>query len=254
MIECTDLSLSYGKKTVLEQVSFTADSGTVTVILGKNGCGKSTLLRAVSGGIPHSGSLRIEGRDIRTYSFAERARRVGCMPQMLRSPEITVRELVSFGRQPYTGWSGILSASDRKIVEQVLEKTGLSGLADSYLHRISGGERQKAYFAMLLSQDPLNLLLDEPGSHLDPEYKATLCRFLREEREQGKTVLVVLHDLNDAIEIADQILVLHQGCLIFSGSASAFCDSGVPESVFGLRRYAGYEAGNPQSKCRYFFF
>ena len=236
MIECKDVKVKYGKKEVLHSVSFTAEPSRITVILGKNGCGKSTLLRAVSGLIPYDGSISVDGNEIRSIDTARRARCIALMPQMLRSPGITVRQLVSYGRNPYTGRMGILSPADREKVEEVMEKTGISALAESYLGCISGGERQKAYFAMLLAQDTPNLLLDEPGAHLDTEYMKNLCDFLRAERDAGKTVVAVLHDINRAIELADLITVLHNGARVFCGTPKEFCAGDIPETVFGLQR------------------
>ena len=129
MIECKDVKVKYGKKEVLHSVAFTAEPSHITVILGKNGCGKSTLLRAMSGLIPYDGSIVVDGKEIRSIDTARRARCIALMPQMLRSPGITVRQLVSYGRNPYTGRMGILSPADREKVEEVMEKTGISALA-----------------------------------------------------------------------------------------------------------------------------
>lgn len=253
MIECKNVIAAYGKKEILHSVSFTAEPARITVILGKNGCGKSTLLRAVAGLIPYGGCITVDGDEVRNMRSAQRARRVSLMPQLLHSPDITVRRLVSYGRSPYTGFSGTLSPADRQKVEQVMEKTGISALADSYLGRISGGERQKAYFAMLLAQDAPDLLLDEPGAHLDSEYMKSLCGFLREERSAGKTVVAVLHDINRAIELADRIIVIHKGSCIFNGTADEFCGSDIPESIFGLQRLECYHTAVPAGKKISFF-
>ncbi len=253
MIECKNVTVAYGKKEILHSVSFTAETEHITVILGKNGCGKSTLLRAVSGLIPYGGSITVDGYEVRNMRSAQRARLVSLMPQILHSPDITVRRLVSYGRSPYTGFSGVLSPADRQKVELVMEKTGISDLADSYLGRISGGERQKTYFAMLLAQDAPHLLLDEPGAHLDTEYMKSLCGSLREERNSGKTVVAVLHDINRAIELADRIIVIHKGSLIFDGTADELCDSDIPQSIFGLQRMECYSPADRVGKKINFF-
>ncbi|MGI6497387.1 MAG: ABC transporter ATP-binding protein [Oscillospiraceae bacterium] len=237
MLECYDVSVSYNKKRVLGSVSFRAEPGQITVLLGKNGCGKTTLFRALSGNLRYSGSIVADGCQISGLPAHKRARLVSVMPQVLRSPDITVCDLVAFGRQPYTGISGVLSAKDRKIVQDAIEKTGLSALAHTKISRISGGERQKAFFAMLLAQDTPNLLLDEPGAHLDAKYMNSMFRFLNEEKNKGKTVVAVLHDINGAVEIADQIVVIHNGRTMFCGTPADFCLSCVAEEVFGLRKF-----------------
>ena len=236
MIVCQNVSVRYGKREVISSLSLALEEGKITVLLGKNGCGKATLLRAISGGVRYSGSIAADGCEISQMKPPARAQKIAVMPQMLKSPGITVRELVSFGRQPYTGFSGVLSETDRLKVEAVLQKTGLLPLADATLDRISGGERQKAYFAMLLAQETAHLLLDEPGSHLDNVGMQSLCDFLLQEKEEGKMILAVLHDLNRAVELADRIAILDGGSLIFSGTPASFSESDLPERIFRVRK------------------
>lgn len=237
MIELKNVFVDYGRTPTLKDISFTAESGKITVLLGKNGSGKTTLLRAIAGSVPYRGSVAVDGAESASLSYGERAKRLAIMPQLLHSPPITVRELVAFGRQPYTGITGVLSKTDREIVESVLQKTELTALADKKLNRISGGERQKAYFALLLCQSTQNLLLDEPVSHLDVAYGNSLMTFLREERESGKAIVAVLHDINRALDIADKIIVLRSGEVFFEGDKTAFCEGTVAEQAFGLKKY-----------------
>lgn len=237
MIQCKNLSLRYGSREILRNLSFTANPGEVTVLLGKNGSGKSTLLRALCGNLPYDGSIALCGRELRTIRPSDRAVMIGMMPQMLRAPEITVRELVSFGRHPYTGFSGVLSEEDRKFVGGVIADTGISEIENKLLSRISGGERQKAYFAMLLAQNPTCMVLDEPGAHLDTENMNDLCDFLSTVKKDGRTVLAVLHDINRAVAVADHLLVLHDRCAVFDGTPAQFCESDFPEKVFGLKKF-----------------
>lgn len=237
MIELNDVCAGYKGKTVARGIRFSACSGTITVLLGKNGCGKSTLLRAIAGNLPYTGSILLDGQEIRHMRPRERARRLAVMPQLLRSPDISVRELVSYGRQPYTGITGALSAADQQAVENAIRETGIEPLSDSFLDRISGGERQKAYFALLLAQDTPNWLLDEPGAFLDAEYMNSLCGFLSRAKQSGKTVLTVLHDINRALEIADQLIVLRDEGIAFCGAPDAFLECRIAERFFGLRRF-----------------
>jgi len=249
MIKFVDVTVGYGKREVLKDLTFTAESGKITVILGKNGCGKSTLLRAVSGVIPYKGSILLDGEELRYMPLKKRAHLIAVMPQILKSPDITVYELVSLGRQPYTGITGTISETDKNRVKQVINDIGISDLADKKINRISGGERQKAYFAMLMAQDTPNMLLDEPGAFLDAEYMSRLCDFLLSAKAACKTVVTVLHDVNRAVELADKMIVLKNGG-VFVGTAEEFTRSDLPSRHFGLRRF---EAVCENGEKRYFF-
>ena len=239
MIELSDVTVGYGKKDLAQKVSLTAKSGEITVLLGKNGSGKSTVVKAVCGNLPYGGSITLDGAEVCKMKPNERSRRVSLMPQIQRSPNITVREMVSYGRQPYTGFSGILTENDKSIVQSVIQKTGLTSLSEKSVNTLSGGERQKTYFAMLLAQDTPNIVLDEPGTFLDAQYMNFLCSFLLSLKKEGKTVLAVLHDINRALEIADRLAVLDGGKFIFTGTAREFILSGTAKSLFGLEKYEG---------------
>lgn len=252
MIECQNVSVRYAKTVVLQEISFTALPAQITVILGKNGSGKSTLLRAICGAVPYTGTVLADGEDLRQLRAGARARRVSLMPQLLPAPDVTVRELVSFGRQPYTGIGGILSRTDKEKVEDVLQKTGLLPLAQRPVTHLSGGERQKAYFAMLLAADTPHLLLDEPAAHLDAEYTGALCRFLQAERARGKTVLAVLHDVNRALSLADRLLVLSGGRAVFDGTPADFAGSSLPADLFGLERLTVLPQTSPDTPETFF--
>lgn len=236
MIELKKTAVGYGRIIVAENVSFTAKAGEITVLLGKNGCGKSTLIRSISGNLPYGGSIMLDGIEVHALKPKERAKRIAIMPQILLSPEITITELVSYGRQPYTGFTGILSENDKKFVAAVINDTGITKLANARVDRISGGERQKAYFAALLAQNTENLVLDEPGAFLDAEYMNNLCAFLLKAKSEGKTVLAVLHDVNRALEIADKLVVLDKK-IVFDGDRDTFIANGIAEHFFSLKRF-----------------
>ncbi len=244
MIEFKNVSVGYRKKTILSDISFTADNAQICVLLGHNGSGKSTLMRAVTGNLPYSGSITIDKNEISKISPSRRAKLLSLMPQMLTRPSISVYELVSFGRQPYTGISGILSDSDYTKIDDAIRKTNLESLADSPCDRISGGELQRAYLAMVLAQDTPNLLLDEPAAHLDARYERQISDFLLGLKADGRAVLAVLHNINHALEIADRIVVIDSGKLIFRGNRGEFIERGIAEELFGLRRYTCRPCGN----------
>lgn len=236
MIELNDVSVGYRGKPILSNISFTVSDGEICALLGHNGCGKSTLLRAVTGSLGYVGSIRIDGQETRRLSN-DRAKLISLMPQLMARPSISVYELVSFGRQPYTGISGILSKSDRLKIDDAIQKARLLPLALSRCDRISGGELQRAYLAMVLAQDTPNLLLDEPAAHLDARYERQISEFLRALRADRRAVLAVLHNINHALSIADRIIVIDSGRLVFNGNRAEFADRQIAETYFGLRRY-----------------
>lgn len=236
MIELNDVSVGYRGKPILSNISFTVSDGEICALLGHNGCGKSTLLRAVMGSLGYTGSIRIDGQETRRLSN-DRAKLISLMPQLMARPSISVYELVSFGRQPYTGISGILSKSDRQKIDEAIQKTRLEPLALSRCDRISGGELQRAYLAMVLAQDTPNLLLDEPAAHLDARYERQISDFLLALKADRRAVLAVLHNINHALAIADRIIVIDSGKLVFNGNRAEFADRQIAETYFGLRRY-----------------
>ncbi len=236
MIELYDVSVGYRGKPILSNISFTVSDGEICALLGHNGCGKSTLLRAVMGSLGYTGSIRIDGQETRRLSN-DRAKLISLMPQLMARPSISVYELVSFGRQPYTGISGILSKSDRLKIDDAIQKARLLPLALSRCDRISGGELQRAYLAMVLAQDTPNLLLDEPAAHLDARYERQISDFLLALKADRRAVLAVLHNINHALSIADRIIVIDSGRLVFNGNRAEFADRQIAETYFGLRRY-----------------
>lgn len=236
MIECKDLCVSFKGKSILKNISLTAESGRITSVIGRNGSGKTTLLSALRGDIKHSGKISVSDADVDTLSIKEISKRISLMPQVLPSPDISVRSLVSFGRTPYTSFSGILSDEDKEKVEHAIDELNISHLADRMLGTLSGGERQRAFFAMLLAQDTDVIMADEPTTYMDIPAKKEMFGFLSDLKSKGKTVIIVLHDINDAIRVSDRIHLIDGGKLIFSGSASEFSSSSYPRDIFALDR------------------
>ena len=235
MLQCRNLSLTLGKQEILRDISFQAQPGTITILLGKNGSGKSSLLSCLSGNqTKYTGSVELDGKDVRSMGTTERARALAVMPQVLPLPPVSVAELVCFARHPYTGYTGRLTAKDREIARQALQHTGMYVHENHKVNLLSGGERQLAFFTMMLAQQTPIVLLDEPASSLDTEYRRMVYRFLRDFRNQGKTVIAVMHDLSEAIALADTIGVLHSSHMVFWGTPQAFLSSDVPGDVFGL--------------------
>ncbi len=208
------VSISYGKKRILEDVSMEFEQGRITTIIGPNGCGKSSLLKTIPRTvIPVSGTAILEGKPIRSYSPKELARKVAYLPQIHTSPDdIDIRTLVSYGRYPYKKFGSGLTEEDNRIIDETLELTGLRHLADRMLNHLSGGEKQRAWIAMTICQQPQVLLLDEPITYLDVGYQVEVMELVRELCDRLKiTIVMVLHDMNFTARYSDRIYVLKDG-------------------------------------------
>lgn len=230
------ISVSYRTRQILHDVSFLAESGSITVLLGRNGAGKSTLVRCLTGEKQdYSGRICLDSDDVRTMTPAQRACRLACLPQVLPRPHVTVRELISFGRTPYTSLTGTLSPEDRERVDWAISATGLRSFEHAFVDELSGGERKKAFFAMTLAQDTPVVVLDEPTAHLDAVSRFEFLALLEQLcRETGKTFLAVMHELPEVLRYADRMVVLHDRQVAFTGTAEDCLAAGIPESCFHL--------------------
>lgn len=210
-----ELSLGYARKSVLlSDISFDASGGELIALLGRNGTGKSTLLRTLAGDLkPCSGSIRLNGTELASFSLRQRAEHIAYSPSRLQFEPLTrVEELVAFGRFAARGWLKPLQPTDRAIIEKALEAVNLVPLRRSYLSEISDGERQRASIALALAQTASLLLLDEPTAYLDYLARQELVALLREvAHTQKRLVLYATHDLSVAINYADRFLWIADG-------------------------------------------
>lgn len=232
-----NLTLSYQSRTVSRELDVEIPAGKVTVIIGPNACGKSTLLRALSRLLtPTTGQVYIEGKNLASLGAKAFARQLGLLPQSSTAPfGITVADLVGRGRFPHQRMLQQWSHEDETAVRSALEATGLTDLAQRPVDELSGGQRQRVWIALLLAQDTPVMLLDEPTTYLDISHQLEvleLCRRLN--REQGRTVVLVLHDLAQAARFADQLLVLHDGKLAAAGAPAEVLTVELLAEVFGL--------------------
>ena len=233
MMHLKNITAGYGQEPVLRDVSLAIPRGKVTVLVGPNGCGKSTLLRVAARLMePEKGELWLGNQLAGTLSRKEFARWVALLPQNRAVPEITVGSLVLHGRFPYLGYPRRYSAKDREIAKQAMERVGVEHLEHRLVSRLSGGQRQKVYLAMAAAQDTPFLLLDEPTTFLDIGHQLEMTALVRQLAGQGKGVLMVLHDLNQALTCADQIVVMEGGAILCSGTAEEVADRGVLSRVF----------------------
>lgn len=239
------VSVQYGKRPVLCDVSFALPKGKITVLLGQNGVGKSTLLRCVNGLCPYTGRILLDGTPLSALSDREKARQIGILPQVLPSTHFTAQTLIELGRNPYVGPTGRLAETDRKQVENAIERTEVHPFLTRTVDTLSGGERCRAFLAMLVAQNPAVLLLDEPFAALDAPGRRQFYTLLRSLADRDdKTILVILHDLTEAMEIADHVVILQNGGVAFAGSRDDCLGTTVLEDTFGVQRFIGVQQYN----------
>lgn len=235
MIKLEHLTAGYGGRPVLYDISLTFPTGQITVLLGPNGSGKSTLLRAIPGlSDVQGGRILVQDKPLNQWSSGALAREVSYLPQSRRVPDMTVEQLVLHGRFPYLTYPRRYRENDRTMARQAMAQVGISEFAQRPLKELSGGTRQKAYIAMALAQDTSAVLLDEPNAWLDIAHQLQLMELCRQLARQGKAVVLVLHDLNLALEYADRIALLSGGRLLAEGTGPQLCASGALEQAFGV--------------------
>jgi iron complex transport system ATP-binding protein len=220
----------------LKPVSFEIKSGSFAVLTGPNGSGKSTLFSLINGLVkPVGGTVAVDGREISTIPSKERARIMGMVPQINKITfDYTVEEMVAMGRYPYQALFSGESKTDREAVDHVIDRLELAGYRTRSIQSLSGGEYQRVLLARVLVQQTEILLLDEPGNHLDLKHQTMLLNLLKEEVNRGKTVVAVLHDLNQALYYADCGMLLKDGECVRSGNPGDFLTRSTIKDVFGV--------------------
>ncbi|ANQ17600.1 ferric citrate ABC transporter ATP-binding protein FecE [Vibrio natriegens] len=236
MIAANNLNVSYGDKIIIEALNLTLPKGKITALIGPNGCGKSTLLKTLARiNMPTKGEVLLNGKALKSYRDKHLAQEMSLLPQVLETPEgITVKRLVEYGRSPYLSHWGKLGEHDNNMVASAMRETGVDDLAEQTVESLSGGQRQRAWIAMILAQDTNIVMLDEPTTYLDLSHQIELMKIMREMNNKGKTVIVVLHDLNQACRYCDHLVVLKKGQLIAQGSPDDVFTETLLKDVFSL--------------------
>ncbi|MBG6216288.1 iron complex transport system ATP-binding protein [Arthrobacter sp. CAN_A6] len=235
MISVTGVSKRYGTSTVVDNVNCEIREGGVTSIIGPNGAGKSTLLSMVSRLLPmDAGVVSVDGLDVTATPGRELGRKMAILRQDNQlTVRLTVRDLVGFGRYPHHG--GRPGPGDRALVEQAMDYVDLVGLADRFVDELSGGQRQRAFIAMVLAQDTDYLLLDEPLNNLDMKHSVEMMRLLRRlTNDLGKTVVLVIHDINFASCYSDDIIAMCEGRIIHQGPPARIMQPEVLHDIYDI--------------------
>ena len=237
MIHVKNLSFRYVNKIVLQDISFVLSENIIVAIVGPNGAGKSTLLKILAGIlVPNRGSIQMNEADFTRLSAGERARLVGYLPQEFDTPfAFTVEDVVRMGRFPFQRGMFATSAQDQQIVEQAMQATDVLAFRHRPFNQLSGGEKQRVMLASVLAQEVPILLLDEPTRALDYAHQAQLMQVLqRENREQGKTVVWVTHDVNLALRFSDVIIFLKDGQIVEQGTPPEVVRPEILHTVFDV--------------------
>lgn len=235
--EARHLVAGYDTKMVLDRISLQIPSNQISVIIGANACGKSTLLKTLARQIkPASGEILLDGEPIHTIPPKQFARVVGLLPQSPIVPEgITVADLVGRGRYPHQSFFGTWSKKDVAAVAEAMDIMNIGELANRNIEELSGGQRQRVWIAMVLAQQTDILFLDEPTTFLDITYQIEILDLLTDlNRQYGKTIVMVLHDINLSARYADYLFALRQGKLVAEGRPSEVITSHLIKEVFGL--------------------
>ncbi|PJO38244.1 ABC transporter ATP-binding protein [Delftia acidovorans] len=230
------VTLRYGERTISQGLSLAIPDGSFTVIVGPNACGKSTLLRALSRLlVPAAGQVILDGRHISQFPAKEVARRLGLLPQSAVAPDgITVADLVARGRYPHQSFLRQWTDADEQAVAEAMQATDVATLSDRLLDELSGGQRQRVWIAMVLAQQTPILLLDEPTTFLDIAHQIELMELLADLNDAGRTVVAVLHDLNQACRYASHLIAMRDGRIAAQGAPGAIFTEQLVQEVFGL--------------------
>ena len=237
MLETRELTLAYDKATIIATLGLTIPTGKITALVGPNGCGKSTLLRGLARLLkPRGGTVLLDGHDIHRLPTRDLAKQLGILPQGPVAPEgLTVRELVAQGRYPHQAWLQKWATDDEAAVNKALGITGMAALAEHPVDALSGGQRQRVWIAMTLAQETSIILLDEPTTFLDLSHQMEVLQLLEKlNREEQRTIVMVVHDLNHATRHAHHLVALRNGEVVATGSPATVMTAEFIRFVFGV--------------------
>jgi iron complex transport system ATP-binding protein len=247
-----ELSIGYGEALIVKNLSIEIPDKKITTIIGPNGCGKSTLLKAITRIISHqSGNILLDGNDISKVNTKLLAKQMAILPQTPESASgLTVGELVSYGRFPYQKGFGRLTKKDYEVIDWALEVTGTIDFKFRPVDALSGGQRQRVWIAMALAQETEIIFLDEPTTYLDMAHQLEVLELLQKlNYEQERTIVMVLHDLNQAARFADHIIALKDGEIVKAGNCDEVISHKVLKNVFNIDAVIGHDPRTGKPMC-----
>jgi len=241
--EVRDLSFRYGNQNVFENISFDIARGKITALMGANGSGKSTLFKLLTKNLkPQTGShILLEGRELSSYRLSELARQVAVVWQHNTAPyDITVRQLVAFGRVPHKHHFQTLSTADEEAIDQALEFADLRDIEHRLVRELSGGQQQRVWIALGLAQQTPVMFLDEPTTYLDVHYQVMILRLIRRLNEElGLTVVLILHDINQSFELCDELIALRADGTLVQGSPQVLANEEFLREIYDTELRVG---------------
>lgn len=236
VIKFENVCAGYGNEEVLHHLNLEFETGKITVIVGPNGCGKSTLLKSLVRLNPHTtGDIFVDGLKIENYDSTSLAQKIAYLPQGKKVPDITVKRMVLHGRFAYLNYPRRYRKQDYEMAEKAMRWVGIESLADKNLNQLSGGMQQKVYIAMALAQDTPVILMDEPTTYLDIAYQLKLMDLAKKLADSGKAVVMILHDLTQALRYADEIIVMADGQILESGTPEEIYEKNIIDSTFRIQ-------------------
>lgn len=247
-----ELNIGYGERLIVKDLSIQIPDGKITTIIGSNGCGKSTLLKAITRIIPQqSGTVVLDGKNILKENTKILAKKMAILPQTPESASgLTVGELVSYGRFPYQKGFGRLTKKDIEVIDWALQVTGISDFKFRPVDALSGGQRQRVWIAMALAQETEIIFLDEPTTYLDMAHQLEVLELLQKlNLEQKRTIVMVLHDLNQAARFADYMIALKDGHIVKAGDCEEVMTHDVLKNVFQIDAQIGRDPRTNKPMC-----
>lgn len=237
MLKYNNVSAFYGKKKIINNFSAHFKKGDVTTVLGVNGSGKTTLFSLLLGNIKYNGEIFLKGINIKDIPLYKKAQKISFLPQKLKECSFTVKELVLLGKSPYLSFKNKISKNDVNKALKIIEELKLTKYINAPVSKLSGGEMQRAYLAMILMQDTELLIFDEPISFSDPFFSNMFFSIVKKLKEKNKTIIIIMHNINKALEISDNILLLENGNNIFFNSVNNLIKSNLLEDKFSVKKY-----------------
>lgn len=247
-----NLTIAYGGHEIVKRLNLTIPDGKITAIIGPNGCGKSTVLKAMARILSaKAGAVFLDGKEILKESTKKIAQKLAILPQTLDAPEgLTVAELVSYGRFPHQKGMGRLKADDLKVVDWALQVTGVNVFRDREVDALSGGQRQRVWIAMALAQETEIILLDEPTTYLDLCHQLEILELLKQLNErENRTIVMVIHDLNQAARFADHLVAMKDGGIVKEGTPEEVMTPQILRSVFHIDVEMGLDPRTNKPIC-----